>query len=176
MEDSAALVGVLVASGSLFLSHSLNLWWVDCVGSISIGMLLSSVAVFLIKRNLQGLIQTRMDPEKELEIVRILEADPIVKSVHDIKSTSVGPDWARFKAEILFDGKEVARRYQSLNPHKVSQEIEILRGLQSDEDIQKWTQDYGNELLLLLGKEIDRLETMIQSARPEVKHIDLEIL
>ena len=162
MEDSAALVGVLIASSSLLLSKYLSLWWLDSVGSISIGVLLSTVALFLVKRNIQGLIQERMDPIREREIVSILENDPIVKSVHDIKSTSVGPDWARFKAEILFDGVEVSRRYQLLHPHKTSQEIEVLKTLKTNEEIEAWMRMYGNEIVGLLGKEVDRLEIAIQ--------------
>ncbi len=176
MEDGAALIGILIASGSLLASKSFNLWWVDSVGSICIGVLLSSVATYLIKRNIQGLIQTRMESNKEQEIIDILEADAMVKSVHDVKSTSIGPDWSRFKAEILIDGKELARRYQFNYPHKTSQDIELLRSLTTSEEIEQWQREYGQELLLLLGKEIDRLETLIQEARPEVKHIDLEIL
>jgi solute carrier family 30 (zinc transporter), member 9 len=84
------------------------------------------------------------------------------RSVHDIKSTSVGPDWVRFKAEVLFDGKELARRYQELYPHKTSQDIQTLKSLKTDEQVQQWMKEYGNELLLVLGKEVDRLEVLIQ--------------
>lgn len=78
MEDSAALAGVAIATSALMLSKYLSLPWIDPLGSISIGILLSSVAVFLVKRNIGGLIQKRMDPDREQEIVAILENDPIV--------------------------------------------------------------------------------------------------
>jgi zinc transporter 9 len=64
MEDGAALIGILIASGSLLASKWLHLWWLDSVGSICIGVLLSSVATYLIKRNIEGLIQTRMESRK----------------------------------------------------------------------------------------------------------------
>jgi divalent metal cation (Fe/Co/Zn/Cd) transporter len=79
MEDSAALLGVMIASGTLVASRWLDLWWLDSAGSITIGLLLSSVGVFLVKRNLAGLIQTRMDPEGEREIVELLQNDIIVQ-------------------------------------------------------------------------------------------------
>ncbi len=34
----------------------------------------------------------------------MLEQDGVVTSVHDVKSTCLGPDFVRFKCEILFDG------------------------------------------------------------------------
>jgi solute carrier family 30 (zinc transporter), member 9 len=100
MEDSAALFGVIIAATSLILSHYLMLPWIDSVGSITIGILLSCVAVFLIKRNMKGLLNLRMDPKVEKEIILLLQQDPIVKSIHDVKTTSVGSNWARFKGTI----------------------------------------------------------------------------
>lgn len=100
MEDSAALMGILIAGTCLSVSKLFLIPWLDSVGSIAIGLLLSSVAVWLVKRNINGLIQTRMDKEKENEIVNLIVQDPVIKSVHDVKSTSIGPDWARFKGNL----------------------------------------------------------------------------
>ncbi|KAI8898011.1 cation efflux family-domain-containing protein [Globomyces pollinis-pini] len=176
MEDSAALLGVMIAGTSLVMSKYLALPWLDSMGSITIGLLLSSVAVFLVRRNIAGLVQNRMERDREEEIIALLESDPVVKSVHDIKSTSIGPDWARFKAEILFDGKEIVRRYHLQNPHKLKQEISLLKSFETDKEITDWIVFQGGDVLTMLGKEVDRLEVEIQSIRPEVKHIDLEIL
>ncbi|KAJ3349449.1 hypothetical protein HDU91_006387 [Kappamyces sp. JEL0680] len=176
MEDSAAFSGVVIAGCCLLGSKALDLPWLDSMGSICIGGLLSVVAIFLVKRNIQGLLQVRMDLKREQEIVRLLEADPIVKSVHDVKSTSIGCDWSRFKAEILFDGKAVAARYLEQNPYKAKMDIALLREAETNEEIEAWMISHGASIVSILGKEVDRLELEIQRVRPEVKHIDLEIL
>jgi zinc transporter 9 len=162
MEDSAALTGVVIAGTCLLTSHYLMLPWIDSLGSITIGLLLSCVAVFLIKRNMRGLLNLRMDPAKEQEIVMLLQNDKIVKSIHDVKSTSVGTDWARFKAEILFDGREVSKRMFERYPHRHNQNLELLKSYQNDKDIEKWMEQNGKDVLEMLGEEIDRLECLIR--------------
>jgi solute carrier family 30 (zinc transporter), member 9 len=97
MEDVASVMGIAIAATCMTLSKLLALPMLDSVGSICIGVLLSSVAMFLIRRNISSLTEAALDPERENQIVDLLLNDPVVKSVHDIKSTSLGPDWARFK-------------------------------------------------------------------------------
>ena len=115
-----------------------------------------------------------LDPQYENEIVEILERDPIVTSVHDIKSTSFAPDYARFKAEILFNGEQVTQRY--IEGKDFDRDIMELKKCQTDTQIKEWTIKHGAGVVSALGVEIDRLEVNIKKTRPEVKHIDLEIL
>ncbi|KAJ2991393.1 hypothetical protein HDV02_003792 [Globomyces sp. JEL0801] len=169
MEDSAALLGVMIAGTSLVMSKYLALPWLDSMGSITIGLLLCD-EILLVKTydNLKlclGLVQNRMERDREEEIIALLESDPVVKSVHDIKSTSIGPDWARFKAEILFDGKEIVRRYHLQNPHKLKQEISLLKSFETDKEITDWIVFQGGDVLTMLGKEVDRLEVEIQKPK-----------
>ncbi|KAJ3089648.1 hypothetical protein HK102_005866 [Quaeritorhiza haematococci] len=131
LEDLAAVTGVVIAGTCLSLSKWLSLSYIDSLGSISIGLLLGSVATFLIRRNVAGLVETAMSEKRRDEIVRILESDPVVKSVHDVKTTCLGPEWVRFKAEILFNGEEVTRRYISMNPSVMENDYDefVLRSL-----------------------------------------------
>ena len=79
MEDCAAVTGVVIAGTSMFCSKYFGLPFLDSVGSITIGLLLSSVAIFLIRRNIASLTEAALDPVRENQIVEILENDPIVK-------------------------------------------------------------------------------------------------
>ena len=183
MEDSAALTGVALASTFIILSKYLNMPIFDAIGSISIGVLLSFVGVFLIRRNMHNLLGKRMDIKFEQQIIDLIISQPTVKSVHHVKTTSIGPDWSRFKgtfvfnaAEILFDGKAIAQKLFETNPHKHKQNVEYLKTLKTEEEIENWMCNNGDEILGIVGKEIDSLELKIQEIRPEVKHIDLEIL
>ena len=99
MEDSAALTGVCLAGLFIILSKYLQMPVFDAIGSISIGILLSFVGVFLIRRNMHNLLGKRMDLKKEEQIINIIQQQPTVKSVHNVKTTSIGPDWSRFKGK-----------------------------------------------------------------------------
>lgn len=177
LEDCAAITGVLIASTCLSISHFWSLPIFDSIGSILIGALLSSVASFLIQRNVAGLVETSMSASRQTEIVQILQSDPVVMSVHDVKSTSLGPEFARFKAEILFDGEEITRRYLARQP----QVIQELKRAQTDDkasskELEIFLIRQGGRIVSSLGSEVDRLERKVTDKRPEVKHIDLEIL
>ncbi|KAI9099761.1 cation efflux family-domain-containing protein [Phlyctochytrium arcticum] len=176
MEDCAAVAGVAIAGTCLTLSRVLSLPVLDSVGSISIGLLLSCVAVFLIRRNIAGLVETSMPLHRQSEIVSILQRDPVVSSVQDVKSTTLGPDLVRFKAEILFNGEEVTRRFINRNEALYSAEVAELMKLKTRAEIDAWVERQGGRIVATLGTEVDRLETAIMSKRPDVKHIDLEIL
>jgi hypothetical protein len=52
----------------------------------------------------------------------------------------------------------------------------LLKSLKTDQELKEWTVNQGENIISALGGEVDRLEIVIKSSRPEVKHIDLEIL
>ena len=176
LEDCAAITGVAIAGTCLGLSRLLSMPLIDSIGSISIGLLLSGIATYLIRRNISGLLETSLHPAKERHIVSLLQSDPVVVSVHDVKSTGIGPDWARFKAEILFNGQEVTRRYIVANASKMDNDIEHLKTLKTDQEIKEWLVQHGAHVITSLGNEVDRLELNIKAHHPQVHHIDLEIL
>ncbi|KAJ3393691.1 hypothetical protein HDU92_007591 [Lobulomyces angularis] len=177
LEDVAAVTGILIAGISISLSSYLAMPILDSIGSISIGLLLGSVAGFLVKRNISSLVERRMDLRKEREIVRVLSEDPVVKSVHDVKTTMLGGEWVRFKAEILFQGDHITERYlHSLSTEELEKELLILKNSKTDEEIKEWVVKHGSGVIGMLGSEVDRLEWEIKKAVPQVKHCDLEIL
>ncbi|TPX31095.1 hypothetical protein SmJEL517_g05485 [Synchytrium microbalum] len=186
VEDCTAVTGVALAGICLSLAKYLDLSWIDSAGSIGIGVLLGSAALFLIRRNISALVETSMHPQRQKEIVSILEQDPVVTSVHDVKSTTLGPEWVRFKAEILFNGEEITRRLIQRNPLLTSRELEKLKNIvamdrkQSDKELDKeleqWMIESGGKVISGLGWEVDRLEKDIKEKVPEAKHVDLEVL
>ncbi|KAJ3216020.1 hypothetical protein HK099_006099 [Clydaea vesicula] len=159
LEDVAAVTGILIAGISISLSSYLAMPILDSIGSISIGLLLGSVAGFLVKRNISSLVERRMDLRKEREIVRVLSEDPVVKT------------------EILFQGDHITERYlHSLSTEELEKELLILKNSKTDEEIKEWVVKHGSGVIGMLGSEVDRLEWEIKKAVPQVKHCDLEIL
>lgn len=162
VEDGVAVAGVFLAAGMLGLADATGNPRYDAAGSIAIGTVLAASAVFLIRRNLD-LLEARSLPESEqLRVEHLLRTDPIVLDVSDVKTTLLGPDRARFKAEIRIDGAEVARRYLEAQPHP-------------DSELQPVLEDYSAFLVDAIAAEIDRLEARIREEAPVVRHVDLEI-
>ena len=90
-EDSAALVGLLVAAIGIFLSHELNIPELDGAASVVIGLLLAGVAVLLVRESRGLLVGEGIQPETAREIRRIATAHPTVHDVGQILSMYIGP-------------------------------------------------------------------------------------
>jgi cation diffusion facilitator family transporter len=90
-EDSAALVGVLLAVGGLGLHQLTGSPIPDAVGSILIGVLLGAVAIVLINRNRRFLVGQEADPEVRAAAIRALLAAPEVARVTYLRLEVVGP-------------------------------------------------------------------------------------
>ncbi len=100
----------------------------------------------------------------------VLATDPIVDTVHDVKATVMSTDSFRFKAEINFDGAEVARRWLSdQDLHQIQAQIG-----DSTESLERFLVTYGEHMVDALGDEIDRLEKKITATVPQAKYVDLE--
>lgn len=173
-EDCASVLGIAIAGTCLTLSTLWGMPVLDSIGSLMIGSLLICVAGFLIRRNISGLVETSMHTTKLQEIVALLEYDPVVKAVHNVKSLSVSPEEARFKADIQFDGMEITRRYITSQGPRFEEELGRLKTMNSDQERKEWFIKHGGRVVESIGAEVDRLEDNIRSKRPEVKHIDLE--
>jgi cation diffusion facilitator family transporter len=90
-EDTAALIGIVIAVAGIGL-HQLtgNAAW-DGVGSILVGLLLGAVAVVLIDRNRRFLVGQPASPElREASIARLQQL-PEVASVRFVRLVFVGP-------------------------------------------------------------------------------------
>jgi cation diffusion facilitator family transporter len=90
-EDTAALIGILVALLGIGL-HQITgqaLW--DAIGSIVVGVLLGVVAVVLIDRNRRFLVGEPASPQLREAAVTRIEQLPEVSSVRFIRLMFVGP-------------------------------------------------------------------------------------
>lgn len=89
-EDSAALVGIVIAAGGI-LGHQLTGSVVpDAVGSILIGLLLGVVAVVLIERNRDFLVGETADPQVHRMVLQALLERPEVARVTSLRLEVMG--------------------------------------------------------------------------------------
>ena len=169
LEDAVAVLGVLIALISLGLTELTgNPAW-DGAGSIMIGLLLGASAVFLINRNRRFLLGPAPPSESVARMVAVLEGSPFVARIQDVKVSQIGADSVRFKAEVTFDGRQLARRLLAAKNLEAA-----WSSLDGPQDLENLLIEFGGEVTDSIGDEIDRIEEELAEAAPEARHVDLE--
>jgi Co/Zn/Cd efflux system component len=90
-EDSAALVGLVIAAVALAAHQATGSSTPDAVGSILVGVLLAAVALVLINRNRQFLVGEEANPRIRAAMIRALIDMPEVARVTYLRLEIVGP-------------------------------------------------------------------------------------
>lgn len=91
-EDSAALVGLLIATFGVWASHALNRPDLDGYSSIAIGLVLALVAVLLARESKGLLIGERAEPAVIAEVYRLVDGHPAIASVNHVRTIHTAPD------------------------------------------------------------------------------------
>ena len=143
-------------------------------GSILIGGLLASVASFMISSNSGALVGRSIPDDRLREINRELEGDIMVRQVYDVKGIDMGNGIVRYKAEIDFDGRELARSY--LARRVLPALMEEITNIKTEEQLESFMLKHGEQMVDCLGAEVDRIEKNLKENHPEVRHVDLEVL
>lgn len=101
-EDTAALVGLLVAFIGVFSGHLLNNVYLDGVASITIGVILCGVAILLAAESKGLLIGEGAKPETVASIREMTGNDPAVDKVIKVLTLHFGPQEILLNLEIRF--------------------------------------------------------------------------
>ena len=102
LEDSAALLGLLIAAAGIFLAIQLRNPYFDGGASIVIGILLAIVATVLAYETKGLLIGESADPETVKAIRQITESDPDVDGVNRILTLYFGPETILLAMDLRF--------------------------------------------------------------------------
>ena len=102
LEDSAALIGLLIAAGGLTLSHLTGDELYDGIASILIGVLLLVVAVVLARSNISLLVGRSVSDRLHRRIERELADVPTVDRVDTLMTMFLGPDDILVAAKVDF--------------------------------------------------------------------------
>ncbi|HTW15954.1 MAG TPA: cation diffusion facilitator family transporter [Nocardioides sp.] len=90
-EDSAALIGILLAGGGIALHQLTGDPIFDALGSIAVGLLLAVVAIFLMRRNMDYLLGEGLSPAlRDGVLTRLLE-HPEIDRITYLHVEYVGP-------------------------------------------------------------------------------------
>jgi cation diffusion facilitator family transporter len=105
-EDSAALIGLVVAAIGVFLHQVTGNPMFDAIGSIVVGLLLGAVAILLINQNRRFITGQESDPRlRELTIERLKQL-PAVSRVAYLRLEFVGPRQTLLVASVDIDGDQ----------------------------------------------------------------------
>ena len=92
IEDSAAIVGLVIAAIGLTLAHVLDRPALDGVASLLIGVLLAFAAFTLGRRSRDLLVGEAADPQLLHELLAVAAEDPAIARVNGALTSYLGPD------------------------------------------------------------------------------------
>lgn len=124
-EDSAAMLGLIVAFVGIFLGDQLGMPILDGVASLIIGIILCLVSIFLASESKGLLIGEGVDARTRASIRRFVDADPAVKRLVRALSMHLGPSEVLMTLEIEFQ--------QDLTAASITNAVERLdRAIRTD--------------------------------------------
>ncbi|CAH8667577.1 unnamed protein product [Schistosoma margrebowiei] len=173
LEDLAAVFGVIVAGSAMavtaFTGHVLP----DAIGGICVSAILATVAGLIIHTNTEMLIGRAIPIENQEAIMRVMDNIKIIRGTYDIKTTMIGGEEIRFKAEVDIDGRELTKRYlETLSLDDLLQEV---KNIKTEQQLAHFMLKHGDNLVNTLGAEVNKIEEKIKKEFPNVTHIDIEI-
>lgn len=166
LEDSIAVLGVLVALLGLWASKILNTPVPDAIAAIFVGILLGTMAILLAIANGRILMGISAGSDIESEIREFVEAYPSVERITSLKTAVLAPGRMRVAIEVEFHGGILINRQQ------IERDAERIR---EGEDPTYILFETAERMVRTVGREINRLEADIHKKFPDIVVIDLEV-
>jgi zinc transporter 9 len=168
LEDGAACLGVLIAMAAIGLSVMTgNPSW-DAIGSILIGVLLGVVAIWLIERNLKLLTGPRIPEHNEARVRSLLNASPLIENVQRMRTQAIDTRTFDVELDVRFSSEAICTALSE----SVRTQFPKISAVEGFENFQL---KYTNEVLEVVGQEIDRIETQLASEDEAFRFVDIEI-
>ncbi len=101
-EDSAAMLGLIIAMTGIFLGQQLQLPWLDGAAAVAIGLVLAGVAMFLAYECKALLIGESADPQVVESCRALLNGDRRVVRVAGVRTMHFGPRDILLAADLDF--------------------------------------------------------------------------
>jgi cation diffusion facilitator family transporter len=112
-EDSAALIGLMLALAGITLTTLTGNGIFDGIASVAIGILLILIAIFLSVEVHSLLIGEAMTPENQQRVRSLIKDTPGVQEIITFHSLYMGPEDALIAVEIQFDERIDVKRLVS---------------------------------------------------------------
>ncbi len=170
-EDSAAVLGVLIAIVAQGVTYLTGNPVYDALGGIIVGVILGVLAVILIIKNHQYIIGKPLRKEVIEEIIETLESDPCVERIVEFKSSAIDSGVYRIFATVEWNGSPLYEEIYEAGDLK--EEFDAIK-----DDFTEFTKlmfKTTDRIPRLVGKHIDMIEKKITEKFPEVGYVDIEI-
>jgi zinc transporter 9 len=170
-EDSAAVLGVLVALGAQFLMHFTGNNIYDSIGGIIVGLILGFLAILLIVKNHQYIIGKSLNEEVREEIIEFLLKDPCIENVSEFKSVAVDINKYRIYTTVEWNGSPLYEEIYEAGDLK--EEFDNIKN-----DFKEFTKlmfKTTDRIPRLVGNHIDKIEKRIRDKFPQIAYVDIEI-
>ena len=163
LEDAVACGAVIIAVVCIGLSALLGSSVPDSIGSITIGVLLGLVAIWLGYKNRSLILGRAIPVDVQEELVAYLKEQPSIERVRAIQSRIVGADEFKIKAEIDWNGRWFGEQHADwVGEHKDKLDAKEFAG------------QFGERMTESVALEVDRIEKAMREKTPELKFIDFE--
>lgn len=111
-EDSAALVGIVIALIGIFLADVLNAPVIDGIASICIGLVLAGTATMLAIESKSLLLGETITPELAAAVSAIAVAQPQVRSVNGVLGSHLAPEQVLLSLSLEFEDDLVTQEIE----------------------------------------------------------------
>ncbi|HEV7349308.1 cation diffusion facilitator family transporter [Telluribacter sp.] len=101
-EDTAALLGLIVAALGVFLGHQFNNPYIDGAASLIIGLILSAIAIFLAYESKGLLIGEGADPAVLESLVVLINEEPTILNAKHPLTMHFGPNEVFLALDVNF--------------------------------------------------------------------------
>jgi len=102
IEDSAALIGLVIAALGIALGHFFDNPYFDPAASVLIGLLLVGAAFTLARETGALLVGESIGPDATRKVREVFERDTAILSVADLQSMQLGPDEVLLTVSVQF--------------------------------------------------------------------------
>ncbi len=106
-EDSAAMLGLIVAGVGIAISYYMDIPWMDGAASIVIGIILAGTAILLAYETKGLLIGESASSETEEELAQMVASHPAVTIVNEIRTLHRGPNDVLLTLSLDFENSMV---------------------------------------------------------------------
>lgn len=111
-EDSAALIGIVLAAAGIFIADRFDMPVFDGIASILIGLVLAATAILLAIESKSLLIGERVPPALVASVCGIAQRQPGVAGAHSAVTVQLAPDQSVVALSIEFEDDLSARQIE----------------------------------------------------------------
>lgn len=167
LEDSAAVIGIVLATLAIIAADWTGSPYWDAAGSIVVGVILAVIAVVLIRENLSYLVEKSSPEELQQQVAKELMAMPLVEEIKDIRMIVLTPEDHRLRAEVELNGYLLVREMEE-SLREDFEEIEDFG------DFLQFCAAFANRVTRTVGAKIDQMEALLRRRLPYLKYVDIK--